>query len=218
MLGEEADLMADAEQDEIEDDESGEEPRQASVAEDKERQTVMLKIASRTYYELDLLVRALKALHDWRQIEAEHTEVSPPLIIVPPKVRKAFEQVKAAMKPILRGILENPLNDNEAAEFREIRTKYIPELLLAYNTVLCSAGHVISRDALIESMDLSTVIAAEDPSRLLQPFQESKRITELLTSFAYVSKAMLKLGEKGKPRKEKRNAEGRTLAIWEISA
>ena len=75
---------------------------------------------------------------------------------------------------------------------------------------------MISRDELLTSMDLSTIIANER-SGLTEAFVEAGRMRELVRGFAESSKIMLKLNEAGKPRKEKKAALGRTLAIWEIS-
>lgn len=97
-----------------------------------------------------------------------------------------------------------------------IRTMYLPDIILAYNSVLCTAGHMISRDELLTSMDLATVIADEQ-SGLGESFVKAGRVKELVRSFAETSKIMLKLNEMGKVRKEKKQDMGRGLAIWEIN-
>lgn len=75
---------------------------------------------------------------------------------------------------------------------------------------------MISRDELLTSMELSTVIA-NDASGLAKTFVETKRMKELVRSFAETSKIMLKLNEHGRARKEKKKGMGRSLAMWEIS-
>lgn len=110
---------------------------------------------------------------------------------------------------------DQSLADAEAADLATIRTLYLPEIVLAYNTVLCAAAHMISRDELLTSMDLSTLLA-DDRLGLGAAFVRAGRVRELVKSFAQVSKVMLKLGEVGKARKEKKSRAGRSLALWEI--
>lgn len=72
---------------------------------------------------------------------------------------------------------------------------------------------MLSRDALLDAMDLSTVVADEKRG-LSQAFVNAGRMKELVTCLAETSKIMLKLGESGK--KSKRERAGRSLGIWEI--
>ena len=106
--------------------------------------------------------------------------------------------------------------DEESEDFLRIRSLYLPEIVIAYNTVLCTAGHMISRDELLTSMDLASIVANERFG-LTEAFVEAGRMKELVRSFAETSKVMLKLNESGKARKDKRSRQGRTLAIWEIN-
>ena len=49
-----------------------------------------------------------------------------------------------------------------AADCTVIRNAYLPEIVLAYNSVLFCAGHVLSRSHLLKCMTLSTTVAAPD--------------------------------------------------------
>ena len=60
---------------------------------------------SRAYYEMSLLVRAVEALGYWRQVEHEYASRVPRPGSVPTKVKKAFEETKEAMEPLLAGLL-----------------------------------------------------------------------------------------------------------------
>jgi nuclear pore complex protein Nup107 len=153
---------------------------------------------------------------------------------VPSKVKNAYHSVAVAIEPLMHGILQSAKDgefpcsfvafcrmltrhtEEESSDLLDIRTMYLPEVIIAYNTVLCTAGHMISRDELLSSMDLSTVVARQD-SGLTETFVRSRRVKELVKSFAETSKIMLKLNEAGKARKEKKGGHGRTLAIWEIN-
>lgn len=174
----------------------------------------------------------------WRGLsvmaDSRHSK-SPRPSSVPAKVKKASAEVSAAMEPLLGGILQhaadgktdesdhflrrqiaNMLAEEEAADLARIRTLYLPEIILAYNTVLCSAGHLISRDELLTAMDLSTIIANEQ-SGLGEAFVQAGRVRELVTALAETSKVMLKLNEQGKARKERKSLMGRSLGLWEIN-
>lgn len=113
-----------------------------------------------------------------------------------------------------RLILTNPGEEKE--DLDSIRTTYLPEIILAYNTVLCTAGHMITRDELLRAMDLAPLVA-DDKSLLNKAFNNAGRITELLQGLAQTSVIMLKLNETGKPRKEKRGRQGRNLDIWQMT-
>lgn len=173
------------------------------------------KRQSRTYYELELLVNAIKALADWREKESDYTKKAPKLSSAPPALRAAKDAVDEAMLPVLAGILCHPLDQQEAEDLNKVRMAYIPEIVLAYNTVLHSAGSLISRDNLIQSMDLSTTIA-QDQNNIAECFVQAKRMRELVMSFAETSKAMLVLKEAGRPWRPKKESEGKDLGLWEI--
>jgi nuclear pore complex protein Nup107 len=183
--------------------------------EDEQPMWDLLKRQSRTYFELELLVNSIKALAEWREKEQDYTKKAAKLSTAPPELRAAKDAVDDAMTPILAGILQNPLDDDEGADLEAIRRIYIPEIVLAYNTVLHSAGSLISRDNLIQSMDLSTTIAQEN-NHIAECFIQARRMRELVTSFAETSKAMLVLKEAGRPWRPKKEREGKDLGLWEI--
>jgi nuclear pore complex protein Nup107 len=121
------------------------------------------------------------------------------------------------MSQILSGaVLWDSTNDDEAADLARIREMYIPELVIAYNTVLCTAGSVISRLHFIESMDLSVTIAAKESEGIAALIVKAGRMRELVRSFAVTSKAMLIQKDAGKEWKPKRDRRGRDLGMWEI--
>jgi nuclear pore complex protein Nup107 len=107
--------------------------------------------------------------------------------------------------------------DDEAADLIKIRNWYLPEIVLAYNAVLCAAAHMISRDHLLRSMELANDVA-NDKTGLAECFMESGRMRELVIAFAQSSETMLKLNEMNQNKREKKNKAGKNLAIWEISA
>jgi nuclear pore complex protein Nup107 len=89
--------------------------------------------------------------------------------------------------------LSNLISANEITEgddeLRDIRQAYLPETLLAYVSTLHFAGTGLSRDNLLECMELASIIAERD-SDLSTAFVEAGRMKELVESFAACSKAL----------------------------
>lgn len=120
------------------------------------------------------------------------------------EVRKA----KVFMEPVLKGWL---LASNEGAslplilsrailsanqptptvdaDFSALREAYIPETVLAYISCLHFAGTSLSRDSLLECMELSAVVAEKD-SDVCYEFKKAGRLKELFESFTSCSKAL----------------------------
>jgi nuclear pore complex protein Nup107 len=97
---------------------------------------------------------------------------------------------------------------------------YLPEVILAYNSVLHYTGCTAGREILPQCLELSTLLAA-DGSDLLSCFVETKRLPELVAALARSSRAIIKANELkgGKPSEEKRRAgSGETLAIWHVKS
>ena len=103
--------------------------------------------------------------------------------------------------------------DEEAAEFQQLRVVCLPEIVLAYNTVLNFSARYVSRDTLLKSMDLVPMIAAED-SDLASCFIKADRMPELVDSFAWSSKNMILGCEAG--GKRKKGKDGKTLDLWTV--
>lgn len=116
---------------------------------------------------------------------------------------------------LCRKMLITP-DDDEVAMLREA---YLPETILAYISILKFAGYALTRQFLLECMELSTLIAAED-SDLLEPFEKSGRVRELVDAFASASKSLLtstsskKSASKSGTKKLK--AKGWKTQIWNI--
>ena len=170
---------------------------------------------SRSYYELTLLVNAIEALAVWRDLEQAYTNKRPKLSSAPAELKEAKKAVDEAMEPVLTDILCHGIDDDERADLQMIRTTFIPEIVLAYNTVLHSAGSIITRNSLLESMDLSIIVAKAE-NRVSDSFVEAGRMRELVTSFAYTSRVMLLLKSQGRPWTPRKDREGKDLGIWEI--
>lgn len=150
---------------------------------DKER----LLTTVRNMWELECLVRALDAMETLSSIAGMTRDGDSATREMLQTAGREVRKAKACMQPVLRGWL---LQSNEEDEdFKALREAYIPETILAFISSLHFCGTVISRDNLLECMELAAVIAEKD-SDVAQEFIKSGRMKELLESFASCSKAL----------------------------
>lgn len=207
---------------------------------DHARKLQIMQREAQSYYDMTLLVRAVQSLLTWRKVEHEFASRVPRPASTPAKVRKAIEEVQGAVEPILHGVLGGardgepfPCQDchgqsvgtvltcnaeEEAQTFRKILELYVPDIIVGYISALCTAGHMVSREELLVAMEVATVVAGEEGNGIARAFRDAGRMGELVRVFAEASKILLKLGEVGKKRTERRRgkAAGRDLGIWEI--
>ena len=112
-------------------------------------------------------------------------------------------------------------NVKEEPEFKLLREAYLPEIILAYDSIMHFAGLVLSRDNFLECMDLSAIIAADD-SDLADLFVRKGRMRELVAAFAENSRALLFANMPGKSRTGTNSKKLRTLGwtreLWNIQS
>jgi len=77
----------------------------AAGSPDKARQVQVLQRESQAYYDFSVLVHAVKALNDWRQVEDEFANKKDRPKTVPGKIKKSFEAAKDAIEHVLQGVL-----------------------------------------------------------------------------------------------------------------
>lgn len=176
----------------------------------------IMKRQSTTYFELTELVQAIEALGRWRVEEDHYLNKYPKPASIPPSLREAKKNLTTAIEPLLaQTYLQSPADLTEEKDIEFIRTEYLPEILIAYNTVLHAAGNLVSREALLESMDLATVIAEKD-NPLSDDFVKAGRMRELMTGFALTSEVMLVLKAEGKAWRPRKDRMGKDLGVWEM--
>ena len=100
--------------------------------------------------------------------------------------------------------------EEEANEFRQIRLACLPELVVAYNSILNYSAYFAGRDVLKTSMDLAALVA-EEGSDLAACLMETGRMPELVDSFAIVAKSMIAAEAKRPGEKQK---DGKTLGLF----
>jgi len=114
--------------------------------------------------------------------------------------------------------------ESDPTHLWELKCAYIPEIVLAYISVLHTAASFLKRDAAavfaIKAMEIANLVADDEHAWLQAVFVETKRMRELVDALAQVSKTMLRLSEV-EPKKsvvKKRGSKGETLRIWDLNA
>ncbi|KAF2838691.1 hypothetical protein M501DRAFT_1004501 [Patellaria atrata CBS 101060] len=187
-----------------------------------------LQEIARPYYDLQQLVNAIEALNEWNKVERETIAKRNEAVKNPEESRKrqdksrlkrAFEHVQSAMEPLFRDFLTHAEDLWQKDIFNKIKCAYLPELILAFDSVIHSSAQFLGRDQLLIAMDLATAIADEENAPLADCFVESKRMGELVAAFAENSLAMLEYNEGEEQRrgpKKKRGWAGQTIGIWNL--
>ena len=126
-------------------------------------------------------------------------------------MQAALNDVLVSMYPLLRpDFLSRPSDEAEAIPLANIRNHYLPECVLAYNSVLYFAGHVITRSWLVQCMNLAQEVATNDT--LTEAFVASSRMKELVSAFALSSQALLHANEQG----SKKGKKDEGIEIWQV--
>ncbi|SPO04213.1 related to nuclear pore protein [Cephalotrichum gorgonifer] len=172
---------------------------------------------ARNFRELEGLVRALdtmETLASMAQISREGSAKSPDFW---PNVGIEAKALSDHMQPLLGGWLLVGIQEGDS-ELARLRQTYLPETVLAYVSTLHFAGTCLSRDYLLESMELASVVADKN-SDIATCFVEARRMKELVESFALCSKALaVTTGEKkasGSSSKKLREA-GWSRELWSV--
>lgn len=115
------------------------------------------------------------------------------------------------MKPVLKGWLLETNSEDDEHEFAQLRETYLPDAIIAYVAALQYAGGQLTRENLLESMDLAATIAERD-SDIAALFIRTGRMKELVEAFASCSKALVAEPEKEKKKTSKTGKAGQTSA------
>lgn len=87
---------------------------------------------------------------------------------------------------------------------------------MAYTSVLNFAGHALSREILLQCMDLAATVASEQTD-LASCFSKAGRMSEFVDSMAIASKSLLRAEEIGrKANKKGRRLNGESMEIWNV--
>tara|TARA_R110002003_G_scaffold96_10_gene7470 strand:+ start:3001 stop:3630 length:630 start_codon:yes stop_codon:yes gene_type:complete len=196
-----------------------------------------LREKSSGYYDLQQVVRLLVLFREWRHEEdiivqfrndqsRQSQDGNAKTKADMSHIKDLLETIEAVFTSLISGITtavhthpEMELHDDDW----RLKLAYIPEIVLAYLSILHTAAFFVKRDSAVSSavkaMEIANLVADEENEWLQRVFLETGRMTELVDAFAMVSKAMLRLGEH-EPRKGKsgkRDSKGETLRIWDLN-
>ncbi|KAL8722535.1 MAG: hypothetical protein Q9225_001003 [Loekoesia sp. 1 TL-2023] len=125
------------------------------------------------------------------------------------EIREACEVIEANIQPLLHGWLQYSRDNKEASELERIREACLPEVLLAYIAVLNSSAQYVSRELLLKSLELGSLVASKG-SDLESCFVSTGRMPELVDILAFTSTNMLLAEEYGGGKKR----TSAKLSLW----
>lgn len=104
--------------------------------------------------------------------------------------------------------------DLESGQLCTIREAYLPEMLIAYVSALHAGGGFVSRELLLDALELAVEIARND--ELVRCFVVKKRTAELADVFARVNRTLLRINEGSSHTRARDRRTGRTMALWDV--
>lgn len=145
-------------------------------------------LAARNYFEMECLVRALDSMETIASSEAMAQDPTEELgRDFWSHAGNEVKCIKSYMRPILNNWLLESLQVDE--DFAYLRDAYLPETIIGYVSVLHFAGTSLSRDNLLECMELASIIARKDGD-VAAVLMRAGRMKELVEGFANCSKAL----------------------------
>lgn len=178
--------------------------------------SLRLKSIVRNMWELECLVRALDSMETLSSLAGLSREENNNSREMWQHTSQEVRIAKACMQPVLKNWLLEANDDD--GDFVALREAYIPETVLAFVSSLHFAGTSLSRDNLLECMELAAVIA-ERGSDVAQEFMKCGRMKELLEAFTSCSKALAiwTSDKKGSQTTSKKMREmGWSRDVWSI--
>ncbi|KAI1489369.1 nuclear pore protein 84/107 [Biscogniauxia mediterranea] len=145
-------------------------------------------VKARNYFEMECLVRALDCMETIASSEAMAQDPTEQLTReFWSHVGETVKSLRSFMRPILSNWLLESMEEDE--DFGYLRDLYLPETIIGYVSVLHFAGTSLSRDNLLECMELSSIIAKKDAD-VATVLMKSGRMKEIVEGFANCSKAL----------------------------
>lgn len=183
-----------------------------------------LRKQSAPYHDLQQIVRLLVLFREWREIEEGLIRVrndrarDPALPSRKPDTQRSKE-ILDSISSVFELLISSMSSSTEPAtlDSNNLRTAYMPDIVLAYLSVLQTSSYFLQREPAAKAMEVAVLVADEDNKWLQKVLLRTGRMSELVDCLASVSKAMLRLGEfEKKGGKVKRGGRGETLRIWDL--
>lgn len=172
---------------------------------------------ARNFLEMECIVRALDSMETIASSEAMAQDPTEDFgRDFWGHVGNEVRRIKNFMRPILSNwLLSSPPGDED---FTYLRDAYLPETIIGYVSVLHFAGTSLSRDNLLECMELASIIARKDAD-IAAVLMKAGRMRELVEGFANCSKALAITSneKKGMGGSSKKLREmGWTRELWTV--
>ncbi|GAP93489.2 putative nuclear pore complex protein nup107 protein [Rosellinia necatrix] len=172
---------------------------------------------ARNYFEMECLTRALDSMETIASSEAMAQDPTEDLgRDFWSHVGNEVRCIKSYMRPMLNNwLLESVQGDDD---FTYLRDAYLPEMIIGYVSVLHFAGTSLSRDNLLECMELASIIARKDAD-VAAVLMKAGRMKEIVEGFANCSKALAISGndKKGLGGSSKKLREmGWSRELWTV--
>ncbi|KAI1175417.1 nuclear pore protein 84/107 [Nemania sp. FL0916] len=173
--------------------------------------------SARPFFEMESLVRALDSMETIASSEAMAQDPTEDLgRDFWNHVSHEILSIKGSMRPILKNWLGESQAGNDDIAF--LRDAYLPETIIGYVSVLHFAGTSLSRENLLECMELAATIARKD-SDVASVLMKAGRMKEVVEGFANCSKAIAisnneKKGVGGSSKKLRES--GWTRELWSV--
>ncbi|PVI03532.1 nuclear pore complex protein-like protein Nup107 [Periconia macrospinosa] len=205
------------------------------------RQVLFMRKTSQKYGNLCQLVRLISLLREWRAeeenliqsvtlpyhgyqwIHGQHKltgQFTRRQRATDAKIStKNIKQLSGTIEAFFESVLDPKFDPTTDATIWMVYKAYVPEVIIAYLSVLQSGAFFIHRDTATKAMDVATIVADSEREWLQKVFLQTGRMKDFVTVVANVSKAMLKLGEHadGKTMTKKRDSKGQSLRIWDMT-
>jgi nuclear pore complex protein Nup107 len=192
-----------------------------------------LREHSAAYFDLQQIVRLLVMFREWREEEdkliklvtlvcfeicANRSRIRGTAKVNTKRIKELLDTIQAVFDTLIPSLEDSQGKDT--SDMVNLKRAYVPEIIIAYLSVLQSASFFLSRESAVKAMEVATLVADEDNAWLQEVFLQTGRMSELVDTLAQVSKAMLKLNEHEGKKKEtkKRGSKGETLRIWDLNA
>ncbi|TVY20527.1 Nucleoporin [Lachnellula arida] len=177
---------------------------------------------AKSFRELETLAQALDLIETVKSFQVILKEQQDTTNRWDPNARKELaqhcEQESGVMQPLFNKWLLTCPNQQWEVEFTQLREAYLPETILAYIKTFEFAGSILTRNFLMECMDL-TALMAEEKSDVLQLFQKMGREKDLVHAFADAAKNLLLISSEKKgarSRGKQARAKGWEQDLWNV--
>ena len=155
---------------------------------------------------------------EWLQGSAQESgSPSVPQIVSSTNVFNPYYEATVCVRALTNIYLNHGHLEEESAENLAIRDQFLPELLVAYITALNFYAHAVSRDYLIECMELVAYIADESKGRhIVETLMRTKRMVEFVELVTRVSREMVGANETSQKGGNPKKKVSRKMGLWSV--